>query len=331
MTMVPTFSVITPSFRQGAFLERTIQSVLAQQSVNFAVDCEYVVCDGGSDDNTVEILQRYGDRLRWISEPDQGQADAINKGLAMTSGEIIAWINSDDLYYPQAFAQVQAFFADNGDVDVVYGQAQWVDEHDQLIESFPTEVWNYRRLFQTCYLCQPAVFFRRRLIDQLGPLDVSLHYCLDYELWLRYGRQAKFYYLPVPLAASRLHRENKTLGQAAAMHSEVLHMLKTKFNRVPESWILGYALTKVEQETQVSRFDDELFWPFMGRFLWTSCVEIIRWRRMIWPTTLIKMLLWITLPNWSWFRRTKLLQQSSQPLCLWGESLGNSVEPPLDS
>jgi hypothetical protein len=323
---VPQFSVITPSFRQGVFIERTILSVLAQENVTF----DYVVCDGGSDDGTVEILQRYGDRLRWVSEPDRGQADAINKGIAMTQGEIIAWINSDDLYYPQAFEQVYAYFAAHGDVDVVYGQAQWVDERDCIIEPFPTEKWNYRRLQQTCFLCQPAVFFRRRLLEQMGSLDLSLHYCLDYELWLRYGQRARFHYLPVTLAASRLHEENKTLGQALAMHQEVLQMLQGKFGRVPESWVLGYALTKVEQETQISRFDDAQFWPFVQRLLWTSGLELMRWRRQVWPTTILKMLGWVALPNLAWFRRRKLLHRPAQALTVWQDALAQQ-SPSLGS
>ena len=316
-----TFSVITPSFHQGEFIERTIQSVLSQQNVTF----DYVVCDGGSSDGTIEILQRYDDRLRWISEPDKGQADAINKGIAMTQGDIIAWINSDDLYYPQAFEQVQAFFEAHDDVDVVYGQAQWIDEADHIIEPFPTEKWSYRRLQQTCFLCQPAVFFRRRLINQLGGLKPSLHYCLDYELWLRYGQKTRFHHLPIPLAASRLHEENKTLGQAVSMHQEVLEMLQEKFGRVPESWVLGYALTKVEQETQISRFDDAQFWSFAGQLLWTSSVELIRWRRWIWPTTVFKMLGWLILPDLAWFRRRKLLHRPAQALTVWQDGLAQQT------
>lgn len=319
--MTPQFSVITPSFEQGKFIERTILSVLAQENVSF----DYVICDGGSRDETLTILQRYGEkhgeRLHWLSEADGGQAEAVNKGIAMTQGDVIAWINADDLYYPGAFARVQALFEAHPEVDVIYGDAQWVDEQDCIIEAFPTEPWSYARLQETCYLCQPAVFFRRRLIDQFGCLDASLHYCLDYELWLRYGQTARFLHLPSILAASRLHKHNKTLGQAVAMHQEVLEMLQAKFGQVPESWVLGYALNKVEQDSQISRFDDARFLPFVGRLLWTSIVELVRWRRWVWPTTLVKMLAWIVLPDLAWFRRRKLLHQPAQALTVWQDAL----------
>ncbi len=237
------FSVITPSFQQGRFIERTIKSVLSQN----IPDIEYVICDGGSTDETIEIIKRYEDRIKWISEPDQGQADAVNRGIAMTNGDIIAWINSDDIYYPNTFKIVQEIFINNPEVQIIYGAADHIDEHDQFIEDYPTEYWNYQRLMETCYICQPAVFFRRSMLEKFGLLDVSLNYCMDYELWLRYGKYVSFYYIPQKLAGSRLYNQNKTLGQRELVYREIQKMLQNKFGKIPDTWLWVYARYKIDK------------------------------------------------------------------------------------
>jgi glycosyltransferase involved in cell wall biosynthesis len=273
------FSVITPSFCQGSFIERTIQSVLAQGLS--PTEYEYVVCDGGSNDETLEILKHYEGQLRWISEPDKGQADAVNKGIAMTTGEIIAWINSDDVYYPGAFEAVRAVFEAHPEVQVVYGDADFIDEQDQVFQTYLTEPWNYERLIENCYLCQPAVFFRRNLVEKLGNLDDSLNYCMDYELWLRYGRSYPFYYLRKKLACSRLYSNNKTMSQTLKCLHEANDMLLKKFGRVPDTWLFMYINTRIEKcielykgysiyETRdVKAFISTVFWAFL------------RWRKSI--------------------------------------------------
>jgi glycosyltransferase involved in cell wall biosynthesis len=234
---------------------------------------EYVVCDGGSDDETTEILKRYDNQIRWISEPDNGQADAVNKGIGMTTGDVIAWINSDDVYYPGAFEKVKAIFETYPDVQAVYGDAEHIDEYDQFIESYPAEHWSYERLIQTCYLCQPAVFFRRELIEKFGGLNAALNYCMDYELWLRYGKCTNFYYLPEKLAGSRLYKSNKTLGQRVAVHHEINDMLHQKFGSVPDKWILEYAIAKVEEDTNScindSSQDKQLSNMYVYKSIWT--------------------------------------------------------------
>ncbi|MGO8822760.1 MAG: glycosyltransferase family 2 protein [Desulfomonilaceae bacterium] len=245
-------SVVTPSYNQGAFIKRTIRSVL-DQSGDFSI--EYFIADGGSTDDTIEIIKDYESRIKsgtypircrgiefnWVSEKDRGQADAVNKGILNTSGNIIAWINSDDIYYPNVFPTVATFFHNNPSALAAYGLGDHIDEKDRVIGPYPTEPWDYDRLFETCYLCQPGVFFRRKLINEAGLLDAGLQFCMDYELWLRYGRFTNFHYLRVPLAGSRFYDNTKTLGQTVAVHSEINDMFKTRFGYVPRRWIYTFA------------------------------------------------------------------------------------------
>jgi glycosyltransferase involved in cell wall biosynthesis len=237
-----TISVITPSYNQGHFIERTIQSVLSQG----IPDLEYMVCDGGSTDETVDILRRYEDRLRWISEPDGGQADAVNKGVFNTSGDVIGWLNSDDIYYPGALRFVLDFFEQNPAVKVVYGDADHIDEHDAIIEPYYTEDWDYERLKDVDYLCQPAVFFRRQVVGTRGLLDPTLRYCMDYEYWLRLGANIKFVRLNRVLAGSRLYDANKTLGSRVAVHREIIEMTQKRLGQTPQRWIFNYAHAVVD-------------------------------------------------------------------------------------
>src|SRR3569623_3829944 len=170
-------SVITPSFNQGQFIERTLRCVADQHGA----EIEHIVMDGVSTDSTVEILRHFTPAVRWISEKDKGQTDAVNKGIRMTDGEIIGWLNSDDIYYTDAIERVVAFLETNPDVDVVYGMAVHIDLQDKAFETYPTEPWNFQRLKDTCFICQPALFFRLRIVDIYGARDVSLYYCIDYE------------------------------------------------------------------------------------------------------------------------------------------------------
>jgi GT2 family glycosyltransferase len=226
-------SIVTPSYQQGQFLERTLQSVASQASLDFEI--EHVVFDGGSTDNTVEILRDFSPAVRWESKKDNGQTDAVNQGIRATNGEIIGWLNSDDIYYPGAIARVVAYFKANPEIDVVYGKADHIDLEDQAFESYPSEPWDFERLQETCFICQPALFFRRQVVEQFGLLDESLNYCMDYEYWLRLGKAGvRFGYLEEKLAGSRLYADNKTLGSRVKVHKEINDMFKKLFGKVPD-------------------------------------------------------------------------------------------------
>lgn len=236
-SQTPLVSIITPSYNHAPYLTATIDSVLSQDYPHL----EYIVVDGGSQDHTVEILQHYADRLYWISERDDGQADAINKGFRMARGEILAWLNSDDLYLPGAVSQAVQYFQMHPDVSMVYGAGHHVDSYGHIIAPYLTEPFDHQRLSERCFICQPTVFFRAAVFREVGPLDLQLRFCLDYEYWMRIAKRFRIGYLEAPLAASRLHMETKTLAHRVAVHAESLRVVKRHYGQVPASWLYAYA------------------------------------------------------------------------------------------
>jgi glycosyltransferase involved in cell wall biosynthesis len=233
----PRITVVTPSFNQARFITDTIESVLSQDYPRL----DYVVMDGGSTDGTVDILRRYGDRLRWVSEADRGQADAVNKGVAAASGEIIGWLNSDDTYAPGALRTIGRVFRARADLDVLYGDADHVLADGVRHSPYPTAPFDYERLAESCFICQPAAFFRREAFQAVGGLDVALHFCMDYDLWIRMGRQRRIAYLPERLACSRLHADAKTLASRRKVFEEIIRTVKRHYGLVPFEWTYGYA------------------------------------------------------------------------------------------
>lgn len=236
-------TVVTPSYNQGKYIRRTIDSVLSQG----IDDLEYIVMDGGSTDETVDILKSYGDRIIWKSEKDKGQTDAVNKGIRMAHGDIIGWLNSDDIYYPDAIKKVMEVFEKNPDVNVVYGNANHIREDDSFIEEYYTEDFDYERLKEVCFICQPSLFFRKKVVDKYGFLDDSLQYCMDYEYWLRLGKGEKFYRLNELIAGSRLYDDNKTLGARRKVHEEMLKMQKKILGKADKKWIYNLAHVIVDE------------------------------------------------------------------------------------
>lgn len=242
-----TYTIVTPSFNQGKYIERTIHSVLSQENAGL----EYIVMDGGSTDETLSILKKYENDLRWISEKDHGQAHAVNKGFRVAAGDIIGWLNSDDVYYPGTLEKVSRFFARHPDVDVVYGEALQINAEGDVLELYPTEAWNLKRLTVHCFISQPATFIRRRVLKQYGLLDESLNFCMDYEYWLRLALQgAKFAYLKDVLAGTRIYPDTKSSRFVLAAHLEAINMLQKTLGNIPAEWIVNYATAKVKSEKQ---------------------------------------------------------------------------------
>ena len=276
-------SAVTPSYNQGRFIGRTIESVLSQD----VPDLEYVVMDGGSTDETVSVLESYGDRLRYRSERDKGQPDAVNKGIAATTGEVIAWVNSDDVYYPGALQAVLEVFESRPEVDVVYGDADHIDVDDAVIEPYPAEPFDLERLKSRCIICQPAAFFRRRAVERFGALDLRWQYTLDYEFWLRLAKGgAVFAYLPRKLAGSRFYPQTKTSGAKLTVHAEINDMMAATFGRVPDRWLCNYAHALVREKWKLAE-TGRLFTPAVAL---ASLGASVRWNRgvsaALWRTTL---------------------------------------------
>jgi glycosyltransferase involved in cell wall biosynthesis len=230
-------TVVTPSLNHGRFIRETIESVLAQTYPAL----EYLVVDGGSTDETVSVLKDYGDRLRWVSEPDAGQAAAVNKGWRQGRGAILAYLNADDTYLPRAVERAVTAFGAHPAADVVYGEGHHVDAEGRVLARYPTEPFRRERLAETCFICQPAAFVRRRAVERVGYLDEALHYCMDYDLWIRLAGGAAFVHLPDYLAASRLHADTKTLGQRARAHEEIIRTVHRHFGYVAPAWVYSHA------------------------------------------------------------------------------------------
>ena len=220
----PLVSIITPSLNQAAFIEAAIESVLTQDYPQI----EYIVIDGGSTDGTLDILRRYGDRVRWLSEPDAGQSDAINKGFRLARGEIVAWLNSDDVYLPQAVSRAVRELQDHPQSALVYGQAEEIDRAGRVIGPCEyVEPFDLHRLIHCFdYIVQPATFFRREAFVDVGGLDSSLHYCMDYDLWIKLALRYPVQYLPVMLARARLYPETKTASGGMERLDELERMIR---------------------------------------------------------------------------------------------------------
>jgi glycosyltransferase involved in cell wall biosynthesis len=210
-------SIITPSYNQAEYLEATIQSVLAQAYPAL----EYMLVDGGSTDGSLEIIQRYTDQLAWwVSEADQGQADGINKGLRRARGEVVAWLNSDDLYLPGAIQNAVKALKADPDLGMVFGEAITIDPAGSPLNHLSFGDWGLGELMRFRIICQPAVFMRRVALEQAGYLDENFHYMLDHHLWLRIANRYRIKSIHQVWAAARHHPMAKNVSQSSGFAQE---------------------------------------------------------------------------------------------------------------
>jgi len=224
-------SVVIPCLNRAHFLVPTIESVL-QQNYPF-IEC--IVVDGGSRDGTLDILKRYNGRLRWVSEPDRGHADAINKGWQMSRGDILAWLNADDCWVvPQAVTQAVEYLQAHQSVDVVYGESVWLNERGDVIGAGYWREWDLDFALEWCNHCipQPAAFIRRQIVERVGWLDVSFISKKDHELWLRIGLSGTIRHVPMVWAQERACPG--TWGRRGDITAAACLALTEKFFRLPD-------------------------------------------------------------------------------------------------
>lgn len=231
----PVFSIIMPSYNAGAFIREAIQSVLNQTSSSW----ELLIIDGGSTDGTLDILKSLQhEKVRWLSEPDQGQSDAINKGFRMARGEILAWLNADDLYEPDCLQTVEQFFAKHPEAMWVSSPATIINRDGRSIRRFVSwyktqrlKHYRYSSLLTENYISQMGTFFRRQALAIVGDLDTSLHYAMDYDLWLRLGKKFTPGIITKPLSKFRMYDTSKSVSGFRKQFDEDLQVARKYADR----------------------------------------------------------------------------------------------------
>lgn len=222
MADTPLISIIIPSYNQAAYLEHTLNSVFSQSYPNL----ETIVVDGASNDGSQEIIRRHAGHLAWwVSEKDGGQAEAINKGFQRASGEIIAWLNSDDIYLPGALDQAAAALLVNPHTGMVFGDAITMDAAGRPLNKLSFGNWGLDELMRFRMICQPAVFMRRSALEKAGFLEPSYHFLLDHQLWIRMAEAAPIQHIPDIWAAARHHAQAKNVAHAAGFGQEARRIL----------------------------------------------------------------------------------------------------------
>jgi glycosyltransferase involved in cell wall biosynthesis len=229
-------SIVTPSYNQSQFLEQTIDSVLCQNYPNI----EYIIIDGGSTDGSVDIIKKYNRYLHyWVSERDRGQTHAINKGLETATGDILTYLNSDDLYLPGAFEFVAEYFNNNPEIKFIYGNIQIIDEKGNIIKRKKQPPFDY---IMGCMLGfghiidQPAAFWQREIYETVGPLNESYHYSMDEEYWLRIANRFKLEHIEKTLAQFRWHSLSKSIENRKCSNNLFLYekkqLLQLAYSRI---------------------------------------------------------------------------------------------------
>jgi hypothetical protein len=220
----PLVTVVTPSFNQGRFIRTTIESVLSQDYPNL----EYIIMDGGSTDETSAIASEYGARLKWISEKDRGQSHAINKGFRMAKGEIVSWLNSDDIILPGAVACAVNAFSRNPRLGAVYGEGYQIDIDGNIKCRFPaTEPFNlWKLIYLSDYILQQTAYFRRSVFEEIGYIDENLHWGMDWDVLIRIGKRFPMEHLPEYLGCLREYPAAKSFSGGGKRFRELVRIMR---------------------------------------------------------------------------------------------------------
>ena len=294
---LPSISLVTPSLNQASFVRATLESALAQGYP----ELDLFVQDGGSTDGTLAILAEYTSQIPFVSEPDHGQAEAINKGLKRARGEVLGYLNSDDILLPGALAAVGEAFAADPDLRLVYGRAIYIDEQGRTLGPYLTYPYDPVRLADLCYIAQPAAFWSRKVVEEVGEFDESLSHTMDYDYWLRIAaryRPSQVLYLDRALAAARLHPAAKTVAGWDRALDEILDLVKRRTGYVSLWWL-------------VARWDHRLD----GRSQVTE-PHPVRW--LVYPPAILEFL--VKNPPWLWARGLRgALRGLGKRLGDWGQ------------
>jgi len=260
---LPKISIVTPSFNQGHFIEETILSIINQNYPNL----EYIIIDGGSTDNTVEIIKKYEKHLAyWVSEKDSGQSEAINKGFKKATGDIICWINSDDFFMPGALIKVGEFFKNNRSLDLLNGHCLLIDEHSNILSNhfiLKQKKWYAERGIY--YVSQPSMFWKRSILDAVGFLREDFHAVMDKELLIRIFRNDfKIGHINKILAAFRMHSTSKSsegVSKIFLRDSAELEKMYGKYGKKPKlPYKIIYGVEKIVKGIYLKKWLFDLEW-----------------------------------------------------------------------
>jgi|GEM_PF-5816190 len=235
----PLVSIVTPSYNQGDLIEETIRSVLSQEEQ----EIEYIVIDGGSTDQTLEVLKKYAPKLKWVYKKYRGQADAVNEGFSVARGEVLGWLNPGDTYLPGGIKKAVNFLTAHPQMLMVYGNAYRTGRGGNIRSPYPTEPFDAQRMPKLCFICQPTVLIRKAAVDSVGLLDVSLKYAADYDYWIRLASKYPncIGHMHHYSANKRIDPEEQTVSWLKKAYGESMAVVKEHYGEIPEAWIYAYS------------------------------------------------------------------------------------------
>jgi hypothetical protein len=283
---LPRISVITPSFNHARFLAAAMDSVLSQDYPGL----EYIVMDGGSQDGSADIIRaRAGKLAYWQSERDGGQANALNLGLSHATGDIIGWVNSDDLYSKGSLEKVGRYFAEHPDVMLLYGDCLFINEHDRVLDTIKPGPFDPAKLAYRCYMMQMSVFFRREMLERIGSFDTRFPYALDYDLWLRAGIALKsdIAYLPQTLSCYRAHEQSQSVRDVLPALFDAIDVRRKLVELLPQpEWLqpISGDIFRAPLIQLLGAAADQAAWPAVEarlvKILGAQALQASEWERL---------------------------------------------------